>query len=230
MIGGGASPQPGEISLAHNGILFLDELPEFKRHVLEVLRQPLEERSIHVSRARYKVEYPANFILVAAMNPCPCGYHNHPHKECHCGPGLIKHYLSRISGPLLDRIDLHVEVAPVPIEKLGTRGSGHSSSEILEQVLGARQVQFRRFRPHDPPVSNAALNAQQVEKWGALDVASRTLLGRACNELGLSARAYMRIRKIARTIADLEGSDRILPVHVAEAVSYRNLDRTDWSG
>ncbi len=230
LIGGGSSPQPGEISMAHNGVLFLDELPEFKRHVLEVLRQPLEEREIHVSRANYRVVYPSDFILVAAMNPCPCGYHNHPHKDCQCGPGIIRHYLSRISGPLLDRIDIHMEVAPVPFKQLSARDQAEDSNSMRRQVIRAREIQQKRFSEMDGISGNALMGPALRRRFCKLDRAGQNMVRLATEKLGLSARAYDRILKVARTIADLEESDRIQSPHVAEALNYRNLDREGWSG
>lgn len=230
MIGGGSSPQPGEISLAHNGVLFLDELPEFKRHVLEVLRQPLEDREIHISRASYRVVYPADFMLVAAMNPCPCGYYNHPDRKCLCGPGIIKHYLSRISGPLIDRIDLHVEVAPVPFDRLSAIERGETSHEIRKRVIATREIQKKRFTGLDGIYSNARMGTALRNRHCVLDRAGQRIIRMATEQLGLSVRAYDRILKVARTIADLEESENIAVSHVAEAVSYRNLDREGWSG
>jgi len=230
MIGGGSSPQPGEISLSHNGVLFLDELPEFKRSVLEVMRQPLEDREIHISRANYRVSYPADFMLVAAMNPCPCGYYNHPEKECSCGPGIIKQYLSRISGPLLDRIDIHMEVVPVPFQKLSQHASEEGSESMRSAVEAARQIQQNRFDGIDHVYSNARMGTALRNRFCKLDGAGSSLIRRAMERLGLSARAYDRILKVARTIADLEQCEKIHPSHVAEAISYRNLDRDGWSG
>ncbi len=230
MIGGGSSPQPGEISLAHNGVLFLDELPEFRRHVLEVLRQPLEDREIHVSRANYRVVYPSDFMLVAAMNPCPCGYYTHPERECSCGPGIIRQYLSRISGPLLDRIDIHMEVAPVPFDSLSTIESSEESQAMRERVISAREIQRRRFKGVNGVQYNSGMGSSLRNKHCMLDLAGKSILRMATERLGLSVRAYDRILKVARTIADLEESDKILAAHVAEAVSYRNLDREGWSG
>jgi len=230
MIGGGSSPQPGEISLAHNGVLFLDELPEFKRSVLEVMRQPLEEREIHISRAAYRVIYPSDFMLVAAMNPCPCGYYNHPEKECNCGPGIIKQYLSRISGPLLDRIDMHLEVVPVPFSKLSQKEEAEGSDALRERVIRAREIQHKRFKGSSPGLCNARMGTALRNRFCELDQAGTALLRIAMDKLGFSARAYDRILKVARTIADLDASQKILPSHVAEAISYRNLDRTGWSG
>jgi len=230
MIGGGSSPQPGEISLAHNGVLFLDELPEFKRHVLEVLRQPLEDREIHISRASYRVVYPADFMLVAAMNPCPCGYYNHPGKECSCGPGIIKQYLSRISGPLIDRIDIHMEVAPVPFDRLSAIERGETSHEMRKRVIAAREIQKKRFTGLEGIYSNARMGTALRNRHCVLDSAGQRIIRMATEQLGLSVRAYDRILKVARTIADLEESENVTASHVAEAVSYRNLDREGWSG
>ena len=228
LIGGGQSPMPGEVSLAHNGILFLDELPEFGRSVLEVLRQPLEEKRITVSRAKYSVEYPANFTLVAAMNPCPCGYYNHPDKECTCAPGAVHRYMGRISGPLLDRIDLHIEVVPVPVGELAADRPAESSAAIRARVVAARAVQAERFRGIGGVHTNAMMNPKMLREHCTLDSASRALLERAMERLSLSARAYDRILKVARTIADLAGEERIAAAHVAEAINYRSLDRESW--
>jgi len=230
MIGGGSSPQPGEISLAHNGVLFLDELPEFKRAVLEVMRQPLEDREIHISRAAYRVVYPSNFMLVAAMNPCPCGYYNHPDKECSCGPGIIKQYLSRISGPLLDRIDMHLEVVPVPFRQLAQKGLSEGSADLRDQVIRAREIQEKRFTGDEIVTCNARMGTSLRNRYCALDKAGSSLIRLAMEQLSFSARAYDRILKVARTIADLEGSGSILSSHLAEAINYRNLDREAWSG
>jgi magnesium chelatase family protein len=230
LIGGGSSPQPGEISLAHNGVLFMDELPKFRRHVLEVLRQPLEERAIHVSRANYTVVYPASFMLVASMNPCPCGYFNHPEKECYCGPSLIKRYLSRISGPLLDRIDLHMEVVPVPFRDLAHSGTSENSRSMRHQVMEARKTQEERFNNIHNVFSNSQMLPAHMKQYCNLDRAGQSILSMAVDRLGLSARAYERILKVARTIADLEKSNDILAPHLAEAVNYRSLDREGWSG
>ena len=230
MIGGGSSPQPGEISLAHNGVLFLDELPEFRRAVLEVMRQPLEDREIHISRAAYRVVYPSDFMLVSAMNPCPCGYYNHPEKECSCGPGIIKRYLSRISGPLLDRIDMHLEVVPVPFRQLAQKEHLEGSASMREQVIQAREIQNLRFEGSGLVKCNARMGTALRNRYCALDRAGSSLIGLAMERLGFSARAYDRILKVARTIADLEESEKIHPAHLAEAVSYRNLDRDGWSG
>jgi magnesium chelatase family protein len=230
MIGGGNSPQPGEISLAHNGVLFLDELPEFKRSVLEVMRQPLEDREIHISRASYRVVYPSDFMLVAAMNPCPCGYYNHPEKECNCGPGIIRRYLSRISGPLLDRIDLQLEVVPVPFRELSQKKQTEDSASLLEQVIRVRRIQGERFKNSSPVSSNAGMGIALRNRHCVLDRAGESLIKLAMESLGLSARAYDRILKVARTIADLEGHMKIQSSHLSEAVNYRNLDREGWSG
>jgi len=230
LIGGGATPQPGEISLAHNGVLFLDELPEFKRHVLEVLRQPLEERSINVSRANYAIVYPASFMLVASMNPCPCGFYNHPEKECTCGPGIIKRYLSRISGPLLDRIDIHMEVVPVPFSNLTDSSQSENSKTMRKRVLAARRIQEKRFDGIENVFSNSQMETSLMKLHCNVDQAGQSIIRMAMERLGLSARAYGRILKVARTIADLEECDHIHASHVAEAVNYRNLDREGWSG
>ena len=228
LIGGGQSPQPGEASLAHNGILFLDELPEFGRSVLEVLRQPLEDKRISVSRAKYSVEYPANFTLVAAMNPCPCGYYNHPDKECSCAPGAVHRYMNRISGPLLDRIDLHVEVTPVSIAEMASAEPGEPSAAVRERVVLARKVQEERFRGVEGVHTNAMMNPKMLRACCRLDAASAALLERAMERLNLSARAYDRILKVARTIADLAGAADIGAAHIAEAINYRSLDRESW--
>lgn len=228
VIGGGQTPRPGEVSLAHNGVLFLDELPEFGRSVLEVLRQPLEEKKIVVSRARYSVEYPANFTLVAAMNPCPCGYYNHPTRECTCSPGSVHRYMGRVSGPLLDRIDLHVEVTPVSPSELSAAASGESSAAIRERVVRARAVQAQRFHGAEGVYTNAMMNAAMLREYCRPDAAGAALLERAMERLSLSARAYDRILKVARTIADLAGREAIAAQDIAEAVGYRSLDRGNW--
>ena len=228
LIGGGQSPRPGEVSLAHNGILFLDELPEFGRNVLEVLRQPLEERRITVSRARYSVEYPANFTLVAAMNPCPCGYYNHPTRECTCPPGAVHRYLGRISGPLMDRIDLHIEVTPVSIQEMASAERGEPSAAIRRRVVRAHEVQRNRFRGVAGVYTNAMMTGRMVREYCPIDAEARTLLERAMERLSLSARAYDRILKVARTIADLAGRETIAAADVAEAINYRSLDRGNW--
>ena len=228
LIGGGQSPHPGEVSLAHNGVLFLDELPEFGRNVLEVLRQPLEEKRVVVSRARYSVEYPANFTLVAAMNPCPCGYYNHPTRECTCSPGSVHRYMNRISGPLLDRIDLHIEVTPVLPQELSAAAAGEPSSVIRERVMRAREIQAERFREAEGIHTNAMMNSALLRECCRLDAASAALLERAMERLSLSARAYDRILKVARTIADLAGREAISSADIAEAINYRSLDRGTW--
>ena len=230
LVGGGGNPQPGEISLAHNGILFLDELPEFKRPVLEVLRQPLEERRITVSRAKITVEYPASFMLVASMNPCPCGYYNHPDKECVCGPQQVQRYLNKISGPLMDRIDLHVEVTPVPFEELASREPGEASADIRARVQAARMIQLERFKDRPGLYANAMMPSNLVRQICAIDKFGENLLKIAMKKLDLSARAFDRILKVARTIADLAGEEAIKPDHIAEAIQYRSLDRETWAG
>ena len=230
MVGGGAWPQPGEISLAHNGVLFLDELPEFDRGVLEVMRQPLEDRKIIVSRARYSVEFPAGFMLVAAMNPCPCGFHNHPERACVCTPGTVQRYLNKVSGPLLDRIDLQVEIVPVPFEKIAERRPSESSRDIRERVVQGRALQKERFAGEQGVYCNAQMNSKMIQRYAQPDAAGLKLLKSAMERLALSARAYSRILKVARTIADLEGSERVTTAHLAEAISYRSLDRESWSG
>ena len=230
LIGGGSSPRPGEISLAHLGVLFLDELPEFRRHVLEVLRQPLEERLIHVSRANYAVIYPASFMLVASMNPCPCGFYNHPEKACTCGQGMIQRYLSRVSGPLLDRIDIHMEVVPVPHHMLNTNDPSVDSSSMRKQVIEARKIQKLRFESVQGVRTNAQMEGRLIQLHCSIDAAGQSLLKTAMERLGLSARAYNRILKVARTIADLDGCGKIEISHVAEAVNYRSLDREGWPG
>ena len=230
MVGGGSNPQPGEISLAHNGLLFLDELPEFNRSVLEVLRQPLEDRHISISRAKYSLDYPASFMLVASMNPCPCGYYNHPTKACVCNPGQVHRYLNRISGPLLDRIDIQIEIVPVPFEKMSEQAKSESSASIRERVIKARKIQEQRFANHPGIYCNAQMESQLLHQYAQPDEKGLALLRSAMSRLNLSARAYDRILKVSRTIADLEGSSSILPHHLAEAISYRNLDRENWGG
>ena len=230
MVGGGACPQPGEISLAHNGVLFLDELPEFNRSVLEVMRQPLENRKITISRARYSVEYPASFMMVSAMNPCPCGYYNHPDKACVCPGGAIQKYLNRVSGPLLDRIDIHIEIVPVAFEKISDSTPAERSAEISERVVKARRIQAERFKKTPGIYCNAQMTSKMLRQYAAPDTAGLQLLRAAMDRLSLSARAYDRILKVARTIADLEASPHVLPVHLAEAINYRNLDREAWAG
>jgi magnesium chelatase family protein len=229
LVGGGTFPQPGEISLAHNGVLFLDELPEFKRAVLEVMRQPIEDRKITISRAKFSVEYPSSCMLVASMNPCPCGYHNHPEKQCVCAPGMVQKYLNRISGPLLDRIDLHIEIVPVPFRDLAIVTPSESSAIIRQRVIKARQIQSERFK-NDKIYCNAQMSSKQLRKYVHINEAGQLLLRNAVERLGLSARAYDRIQKVARTIADLEESEQIMVQHVAEAIQYRTLDRENWAG
>jgi magnesium chelatase family protein len=230
LVGGGTYPQPGEISLAHNGVLFLDELPEFRRTVLEVMRQPLEDRMITISRAKFSVEYPASFMLVASMNPCPCGYYNHPEKDCVCSPGVVQKYLNKISGPLLDRIDIHIEVVPVPFDKLAETPAAEPSTSVRERVMKARTVQEERFIEWKDVYCNAQMSSKLIRKFCILDDAGNALLKNAMERLGLSARAYDRILKVSRTIADLDGSDAIRPDHLAEAIQYRSLDRDTWMG
>ena len=230
MVGGGAYPQPGEISLAHNGVLFLDELPEFNRSVLEVMRQPLEDRKITISRAKFSVEYPASFMMVSAMNPCPCGYYNHPEKECVCPHGAVQKYLNKISGPLLDRIDMHIEIVPVPFEKISDRTPSEHSIEISKRVVKARQIQAERFKNIEGVYCNAQMTSKMLHKYAAPDAAGLQLLKTAMDRLNLSARAYDRILKVSRTIADLDGSENVLSTHLAEAINYRNLDRETWAG
>lgn len=230
MVGGGASPLPGEISLAHNGVLFLDELPEFNRSVLEVLRQPLEDRHITISRAQYTLDYPASFQLVASMNPCPCGYYNHPTRNCVCSPGQVQRYLNRISGPLLDRIDIQVEIVPVPFEKMSEQTQAESSAAIRERVVRARQLQTARFASVSGVYCNAQMTSRLLNQYARPDDKGLDLLRNAMTRLNLSARAYDRILRVARTIADLEGVEQIQSWHLAEAISYRNLDRENWAG
>jgi magnesium chelatase family protein len=237
LVGGGGVPQPGEISLAHNGVLFLDELPEFKRSVLEVLRQPLEERRITISRAKFSVEYPASFMLIASMNPCPCGFYNHPDKECVCGPGVVQRYLNKISGPLLDRIDIHVEVVPVAFTELTNTRATETSDKIRERVINARLIQEKRFADFANGAegqggifSNAQMSSRQVHEICTITSAGTNLLKTAMERLSLSARAYDRILKVSRTIADLAASDEIKIEHLAEAIQYRSLDRENWAG
>jgi magnesium chelatase family protein len=230
LVGGGSNPQPGEISLAHNGVLFLDELPEFKRTVLEVMRQPMEERRVTISRAKLSIDFPASFMLISSMNPCPCGYYNHPEKECTCSAQMVQRYLNKVSGPLLDRIDLHVEVTPVAFSELSSQQLSESSSVIRERVIAARNIQAERFKDHPGIYCNAIMGSKLLKEICVLDNASAALLKTAMERLNLSARAYDRILKVSRTIADLAGSDRIKPEHVAEAIQYRSLDREGWAG
>jgi len=228
LVGGGASPQPGEISLAHNGVLFLDELPEFKRSVLEVLRQPIEERRVTISRAKMTTEYPASFMLVAAMNPCPCGYYNHPTIECTCSPGAVSKYLNKISGPLLDRIDLHIEVTPLSHAALAEKKLGEPSAVIRQRVIAARKIQEERYKAYKGIHCNAQMNQKLFRQWCDIDADCQQLMKNAMDRLGLSARAYDRILKVARTIADLAGDERINTTHLSEAINYRSLDRDSW--
>lgn len=230
MVGGGSSPQPGEISLAHNGILFLDELPEFNRSVLEVLRQPLEDRKITISRSKYTLDYPASFTLIASMNPCPCGYYNHPTRHCVCAPGQVHRYLNKISGPLLDRIDIQIEIVPVPFEQLAQQKQGEASRDIRQRVIFARKIQAERFAAEPGIHCNAQMTSRLLHRYAQPDQEGLHLLRTAMERFNLSARAYDRILKVARTIADLDGSPTVLPAHLAEAISYRNLDRENWAG
>ena len=228
MVGGGSNPQPGEISLAHNGILYADELPEFGKATLEVLRQPLEDRKITIARAKYTIGYPCSFMFIASMNPCPCGYYNHPTKACVCHTGQVQRYLNRVSGPLLDRIDIQIEIVPVPFEKLSESRQGESSSAIRERVIKARKIQEQRFSQHPGVYCNAQMESKLIHLYAQPDAQGLALLRNAMSRLNLSARAYDRILKVARTIADIEGSERIQSHHLAEAISYRNLDRESW--
>ncbi len=230
LVGGGGVPQPGEISLSHHGVLFLDELPEFKRSVLEVLRQPLEERRVTISRAKLSVDFPANFMLIASMNPCPCGFYNHPDKECVCGPGVVQRYLNKVSGPLLDRIDLHVEVTPVSFDEMTALRKSETSESIRERVIKAREIQTERFQQKKEVHSNAMMPSPMVKEVCVINQAGKTLLKTAMERLGLSARAYDRILKVSRTIADLADSEEIKIEHLAEAIQYRSLDRANWAG
>lgn len=230
LVGGGGNPQPGEISLAHNGVLFLDELPEFKRTVLEVMRQPLEDRVITIARAKQSVEYPASVILVAAMNPCPCGFYNHPEKDCMCAPGIVQKYLNKISGPLLDRIDIHVEVTPVPFNELTQERTSEKSEKVRERVMRAREIQEKRFAENIHIHCNAQMSSKVLKQICKIDELGKEMLKKATDRLGLSARAFDRILKVSRTIADLEGSKNIETSHLAEAIQYRSLDRDNWAG
>jgi magnesium chelatase family protein len=230
LVGGGGMPQPGEISLSHNGVLFLDELPEFKRTVLEVMRQPMEERKVTISRAKVAVDFPASFMLIASMNPCPCGFYNHPEKECSCPSGTVQKYLNKISGPLLDRIDLHVEVTPVPFSALAAQKGGEDSASIRERVIEAREIQAARYTGHEGIYCNAQISSKMLKEICAIDAGGQTLLKTAMDKLNLSARAYDRILKVSRTIADLAGNNSIKTEHLAEAIQYRSLDREGWAG
>jgi magnesium chelatase family protein len=232
LVGGGGVPQPGEISLAHNGVLFLDELPEFKRSVLEVMRQPMEERQVTISRAKVSIDFPASFMLIASMNPCPCGFYNHPEKECSCSSIVVQRYLNKVSGPLLDRIDLHVEVTPVSFNELAGNNHkvGEPSQVVRERVLMARAIQEKRFATYEGLHCNAQINSKLLKEYCQLSTVSATLLKAAMEKLNLSARAYDRILKVARTIADLAQSTSINPEHIAEAIQYRSLDRSGWAG
>jgi magnesium chelatase family protein len=228
LVGGGGHPQPGEISLAHNGVLFLDELPEFKRTVLEVMRQPMEERKVTISRAKIALDFPASFMLIASMNPCPCGYFNHPEKECSCAPGVVQKYLNKVSGPLLDRIDLHVEVTPVDFNQLSSNQEYEKSDQIRERVIKSRLIQADRFKDLDSVFCNAQMSSKTLKKICVIDETSNMMLKRVMEKLNLSARAYDRILKVSRTIADLDFSENIKSEHLAEAIQYRSLDRENW--
>ena len=230
LIGGGSNPQPGEITLAHHGVLFLDELPEFSKHALEVMRQPLEDRIVNISRARYAVEFPANFMLIASMNPCPCGYYNHPMKDCTCGAEVVQRYLNKISGPLLDRIDLHIEILPIQFEEMRKQTTNESSLHIHDRVIRARKIQENRFEKYPMVQTNAMMDGGMIREMCPLDEHSEIRLKSAMNKLSLSARAYDRIIKVARTIADLAGSNHISLEHLSEAIAYRSLDRENWGG
>jgi len=231
LVGGGGVPQPGEISLAHNGVLFLDELPEFKRTVLEVMRQPMEERRVTISRAKMAIDFPANFMLIASMNPCPCGFYNHPEKSCTCPGGAVQKYLNKVSGPLLDRIDLHVEVTPVAFSELtNNHTKGETSANIRERVIQARSIQSERYKNYEGLYANAQMTSKLLREICVIDKIGETLLKKAMEKLNLSARAYDRILKVSRTIADLANSPNIRPEHLAEAIQYRSLDREGWAG
>lgn len=229
LVGGGGHPQPGEISLAHNGVLFLDELPEFKRTVLEVMRQPIEERRVTIARSKVSMDFPASFMLLASMNPCPCGYYNHPEKECTCAPVVVQRYLNKVSGPLLDRIDLHVEVTPVSYTELSSQRSGESSASVRERVIKAHERQVARFA-ETGIYTNAQMSSKQLKEVCVISNVGANLLKTAMQRLNLSARAYDRILKVSRTIADLAGTEDIRPEHLAEAIQYRSLDREGWAG
>ena len=229
LVGGGTNPMPGEISLAHNGVLFLDELPEFNKHTLEVLRQPLEDRQITISRAKYSVTYPASFMFVASMNPCPCGYYGDPTHRCVCLPGQIQRYLNKISGPLLDRIDIQCEISAIPFKELSKQEQGEPSQKIRERVIAARAIQTARFKGVSGIHCNAQMTERMIHQYAEPDSAGLEMLRQAMERLSLSARAYSRILKVARTIADLAASPQVLPDHIAEAIGYRQLDRADWA-
>jgi len=228
LVGGGGHPQPGEISLSHNGVLFLDELPEFKRTVLEVMRQPMEERRVTISRAKISIDFPASFMLIASMNPCPCGYFNHPEKSCSCGSIVVQRYLNKVSGPLLDRIDLHVEVTPVSFDEIKSSAPSEKSEEVRKRVVKAREIQLKRYASHSGVFSNAQMSSNQLRKICVIDDSAQLLLKKAMEKLNLSARAYDRILKVSRTIADLSDSESIKTEHLAEAIQYRSLDREHW--
>jgi magnesium chelatase family protein len=230
LVGGGGNPQPGEISLAHNGVLFLDELPEFKRTVLEVMRQPMEERRVSISRAKISIDFPASFMLIASMNPCPCGYFNHPDKECSCSSMMVQKYLNKVSGPLLDRIDLHVEVTPVAFNELSSERMSEPSEVIRDRVIKAREIQTERYKDHPGIYANAQISSKLLKEICVISPTGQNLLKTAMERLNLSARAYDRILKVSRTIADLGGSEDIKPEHLAEAIQYRSLDREGWGG
>jgi magnesium chelatase family protein len=230
LVGGGGNPQPGEISLSHNGVLFLDELPEFKRTVLEVMRQPMEERRVTISRAKVAVDFPASFMLIASMNPCPCGFYNHPERECTCPPGAVQKYLNKISGPLLDRIDLHVEVTPVEFSELSATKAQENSTSIRVRVIKAREIQDIRYKEHAGIYCNAQISSKMLKQICIINTAGQNLLKAAMEKLNLSARAYDRILKVSRTIADLAQSEEIKVEHLAEAIQYRSLDREGWAG
>lgn len=230
LVGGGGIPQPGEISLAHNGVLFLDELPEFKRTVLEVMRQPMEERRVTISRAKVAVDFPASFMLMASMNPCPCGFYNHPERDCTCPPGTVQKYLNKISGPLLDRIDLHVEVTPVAFSELSSIKAQEHSSTIRDRVIKAREMQAERYKSNPGIYCNAQISSKMLKEICVINTVGANLLKAAMEKLNLSARAYDRILKVSRTIADLSQCTEIKPEHLAEAIQYRSLDREGWAG
>lgn len=230
LVGGGSFPQPGEISLAHNGVLFLDELPEYKRTVLEVMRQPLENRRVTISRAKFTVDYPASFMLISSMNPCPCGYYNHPEKDCVCAPGVVQNYLNKISGPLLDRIDIHIEVTPVKFDELSSKIIEEKSEIVRDRVIKARDVQEKRYKKNKEVHCNAQMESKQLRQVCRISPEGTALLKTAMDKLGLSARAYDRILKVSRTIADIDNSPNIETNHLAEAIQYRSLDRENWAG